>query len=130
MDLAALGSGILETIIYSVLGIVILITGYKILSWVVPFDLNKELSEDDNPAVGIFVAGLFIALGLIIAASIGSPSATTAKKGPAPVKKAAAGVRAPLKIDRALTGKLTVPVKRAKVSLKLKAPVKTAKSGR
>lgn len=110
MDLQALGSGILETLIYSVLGIIILIGAYKILSWVVPFDLNKELSEDDNPAVGIFVAGMFIALGLIIAASIGSPS-STAKKAQSTVKKSAIEQKAPVKLAN-------------------KLPVKSLKSGR
>jgi uncharacterized membrane protein YjfL (UPF0719 family) len=36
----------------------------------VPFDLNKELAEDDNPAVGVFMAGIFVAVGLIIASAI------------------------------------------------------------
>ena len=71
MNWTIIGQGALETVIYSILGIIVLVAGYKILCWIVPFDLNKELSEDDNPAVGVFVAGLFIALGLIIAAAIG-----------------------------------------------------------
>ena len=62
--------GLLDSAIYSVLGMLLLVVCYKLFSVVVPFDLNKELSEDDNPAVGVFMAGIFVALGLIISAAI------------------------------------------------------------
>jgi uncharacterized membrane protein YjfL (UPF0719 family) len=58
------------SLVYSVLGIVILTLGFKILGWVTPFDLNKEISEDDNVAAGVLVAGMMIGLGIIIAAAI------------------------------------------------------------
>ena len=70
MDWALLGKQVIESLIFSVIGIAVLLFGYWVLGKVVPFDLNKELSEDDNPAVGVFVAGMFIALGLVIAAAI------------------------------------------------------------
>jgi hypothetical protein len=62
--------GIVASLVYSILGIVILILGFKILNWVTPFDLNKEIAEDDNVAVGVLVAGMMIGLGIIIAAAI------------------------------------------------------------
>ena len=63
--------GLLDSAIYSVLGMLLLVVCYKLFSVVVPFDLNKELAEDDNPAVGVFMAGIFIAVGLVVAAAIG-----------------------------------------------------------
>ena len=62
--------GVLESAIYTVLGLILLILSYKAFGAILPFDLNKELAEDDNPAVGVFMAGVFIAVGLIVAAAI------------------------------------------------------------
>ena len=55
---------------FSILGIILMAIGYKILDWVVPADFNKEL-EKGNLAVGIVVAGLLIGIALIIARVVG-----------------------------------------------------------
>ena len=67
MDLLA---GLIYSVIYSLLGLIILMISFKVFDLVTPFDLNKEIAEDDNPAVGIAVAGIMIGLGLIVAAAI------------------------------------------------------------
>ncbi|MBI4576653.1 MAG: DUF350 domain-containing protein [Planctomycetes bacterium] len=61
---------VVEMLLYSLVGLVILILGFKALDLCTPFSLNKEIAEDDNVAAGVVVAGLLVALGLIIAASI------------------------------------------------------------
>ena len=55
---------------FSLLGIILMALGYKILDWVVPADFNKEL-EKGNLAVGGVVAGLLIGIALIIARVVG-----------------------------------------------------------
>ncbi|MBU5315282.1 DUF350 domain-containing protein [Clostridium bornimense] len=55
---------------FSILGIILMAIGYKVLDWVVPADFNKEL-EKGNLAVGIVVAGLLIGIALIIARVVG-----------------------------------------------------------
>ena len=62
--------GIVGAVVYSILGIVILLVGFKIFDIATPFDLNKEIAEDNNAAAGIAVAGMLIALGVIVAAAI------------------------------------------------------------
>jgi len=62
--------GIVGSLIYTILGIIFLVVGYKVLGAVTPFDLNKEIAEDDNVAAGVLVAGMMIGLGIIIAAAI------------------------------------------------------------
>ena len=62
--------GILSASIYSILGLVILILGFKIFDRVTPFSLDHEIAEDHNTAAGVVVAGLLIALGIIVAAAI------------------------------------------------------------
>ena len=62
--------GIVGAIVYSILGMVILLIGWKVFDKTTPFDLNKEIAEDNNAAAGIVVAGIMIALGIIVAAAI------------------------------------------------------------
>lgn len=58
------------SLIYSAVGIVIFLIGFKIFDWLVPCDFNKEL-ENKNIAIAIVIAGFFIGLSIIIAATIG-----------------------------------------------------------
>ncbi len=61
---------VLSTVVYSLLGIVLAIIGYKIYDWITPFSLTKELAEDQNVAVGIVVGSMMLGICLIIAFSI------------------------------------------------------------
>ena len=66
----SLAKGILDTVVYGAVGIVVLLAGYKIFDLVTPFSLNKEIAEDNNTAAGVVVAGIMVALGLIVASAI------------------------------------------------------------
>jgi hypothetical protein len=57
---------VLQVLLYSALGLLILLLSFKALDLACPFSLNKEIAEDDNTAAGVVVAGLMIAMGLII----------------------------------------------------------------
>ena len=65
-----LSEGLVGSVIYSILGIVVLMAGFKIFDWITPFSLNTEIEEKNNTAAGVIVAGIMIALGLIVAAAI------------------------------------------------------------
>lgn len=58
------------SVIYGLLGLAFAILGYKVFELVLPFDVNKELSEDDNPAVGILMAAVVLGVSVIMAAAI------------------------------------------------------------
>ena len=62
--------GLAAALIYSFLGIIVLMIGFKIFDWITPFSLNREIEEKKNTAAGLIVAGIMIALGLIVAAAI------------------------------------------------------------
>ncbi len=62
--------GILETLVFGVIGILLSILGYKTYDLITPFSLTKELEEDQNTAVGIVVAGMIIGVSIIVAAAI------------------------------------------------------------
>ena len=61
---------LIATLIYATVGIVIFILAFKLAQKFLPFDLVKELTEDDNVAVGILMAAVILGLALIIASAI------------------------------------------------------------
>ncbi len=61
---------LLSTVVYGFVGMILAFVGYKLYSLVVPFDLNKELAEDDNPAVGIVAGAVILGVSIIVAAAI------------------------------------------------------------
>ena len=58
------------SLIYSAVGIAIFMIAYKVIEMVMPFDLNKELAEDQNTAVGVLVGSVMLGLALIIASAM------------------------------------------------------------
>jgi uncharacterized membrane protein YjfL (UPF0719 family) len=58
------------SVVYGLVGIILLMVGYKIFEWVTPFSVNDALSKDQNRAVGIVVGAIFIGIAIIVAAAI------------------------------------------------------------
>jgi hypothetical protein len=71
LDLRVLVGLIIESIVFSIVGLAILLVGYKIFDMVTPYHLNHEIAEQNNTAAGVAIAGIMIALGLIVSAAIG-----------------------------------------------------------
>jgi len=63
-------SNLMASVGYSAVGIVIFIVAYKVMERVLPFNVDKELAEDQNSAVGILLGCIMLGLAIIIAASI------------------------------------------------------------
>ncbi len=61
---------LLASLIYSVVGIIIFIFAYKLAEKLLPFNLDKELAEDQNTAVGVLMGSFMIGLAIIIASAI------------------------------------------------------------
>ncbi|CAD0001675.1 MULTISPECIES: DUF350 domain-containing protein [Flavobacterium] len=61
---------IVNSIIYSFLGIVILLIGYFIIEKLTPESTWKEVVEKNNVAVAIVLAAFIIGLSMIISAAI------------------------------------------------------------
>ncbi|MEG0307925.1 MAG: DUF350 domain-containing protein [Clostridium sp.] len=53
------------SLLFGIVGIIILIIGYKLFDFIVPADFNKEL-EKGNIAIAIFLAGMLIGLSIIV----------------------------------------------------------------
>ncbi|MCT4607558.1 MAG: DUF350 domain-containing protein [Marinisporobacter sp.] len=60
---------LLDVMIYSVLSLVLMFSGYKFFDWITPYNFAEEIKEK-NPAIGAVIAGIFIATAIIIKAAI------------------------------------------------------------
>ena len=61
---------LIEILLYFLVSLVALFLGRKVLDWITPYDLNHQTAEVDNLAVGLTQAGFYLALAIIIHASI------------------------------------------------------------
>ncbi len=59
--------GLVSTVIYAVLGLIIFAVSFRLMEFMTPFSISKELIEDENIALGVLMAGMIIGLSLIIA---------------------------------------------------------------
>jgi uncharacterized membrane protein YjfL (UPF0719 family) len=65
-----LGNYALSILISLVIGLVGFITAYKIFDWLTPGVHFSDQLKADNRSVAIFLAGLFIGLGLLLGNAI------------------------------------------------------------
>ena len=65
----ALGNMALS-IVFSVLGFILLFLGFKVFDWLTPADLSKKIFEDGNMAAALVMAAFIIALAQVVAAAI------------------------------------------------------------
>jgi uncharacterized membrane protein YjfL (UPF0719 family) len=63
-----LGVDIVSSLIFGVVGIGLMLLGYKAFDWITPkLDVEMELSEKHNVAVAIVIAALLIGVSILIA---------------------------------------------------------------
>lgn len=55
---------------YAIVGVIIMVGCAMLCNVVFKFNLKKELLDDQNQALGTMLGGLFIAIAIIVAASI------------------------------------------------------------
>lgn len=61
---------IVGSIVYSGIGLGMFVASYRVMQWMLPFSLRKELEEDQNIALGIMLGAAMLGLAIIIAAAI------------------------------------------------------------
>lgn len=57
---------VLSTLLYSVLGILLAIGGFKLFDHVIPFDMEREICEKNNLAVAVLAAAMVLGICLIV----------------------------------------------------------------
>jgi len=61
---------IVDSIIYSALGTVVLLVFFYVIEKILPFSMRKEIAEDHNVSLGIILGAFILGLSLIISSAI------------------------------------------------------------
>jgi uncharacterized membrane protein YjfL (UPF0719 family) len=64
---------IILMVVYSGIGLVLLMVAYRLVDAFAPFDLEKKIAEDNSTAAALFLLGIFIALGIILGSVVIRP---------------------------------------------------------
>lgn len=65
---------LLGIIAYGVIGLLLSIIGYLCFKSIIPFRVDKGLTEKENIAVGIIIAGIIIGISIIVAVASYEPA--------------------------------------------------------
>ena len=76
MNWGSILSGVIDTAIFSLVGIVMMAIGFFLICFVTPFSIKKEIEDDQNTALGIIIGAVILGISIIIASVISSPSTT------------------------------------------------------
>ena len=63
-------AALIGSLVYSVLGIVMVVVAFAVIDKITPYDLWKELIEERNQPLATVVAAFCIAIAIIVAAAI------------------------------------------------------------
>jgi putative membrane protein len=61
---------IIQTLVFTAIGLVLFALAFWIMDKAMPFSLRKELEEDHNTAIAILLASVIIGIALIVSAAI------------------------------------------------------------
>ncbi|MBX5482255.1 MAG: DUF350 domain-containing protein [Myxococcaceae bacterium] len=62
--------GIVNSLVYSAIGLVVFVAGFYVLRLILPYDVHKEIEADQNTALGLVIGAFILGLAIIIAAAI------------------------------------------------------------
>lgn len=62
--------GLLSTVIYAVLGAILLLATVWVVEKLTPFSVRKEIEQDQNMALAITMGAVILGMSIIFAASI------------------------------------------------------------
>ena len=65
-------AALVGTIVYSLIGVIIMFISFIVIDKLTPYDLWKELCENRNQPIATLAAAIFIGISIIIAAAIHS----------------------------------------------------------
>lgn len=68
--------GIIDTVVYSLVGIILMGLGFLIISFFTPFSIKKEIEDDQNISLGIIIGAVIIGISIIVASVISAPTST------------------------------------------------------
>jgi putative membrane protein len=63
-------ASLLTSVVYGLVGLILLLIGYYIYELITPWSVKEELISHRNPAVGLVVAAFILGMAIVIAAAI------------------------------------------------------------
>ena len=66
-DLAGFAPDLASTIVYSIVGIVMGVIGFKVVDWLTPGNLAEEVANKENRALAILAGSMMLGVCIIIA---------------------------------------------------------------
>lgn len=70
MDWASIGNAVVQSVVFSGIGIVFFALAFWLITKAAPFSVHKEIEEDQNTALAIVIASVIIGVSLIISAAM------------------------------------------------------------
>jgi uncharacterized membrane protein YjfL (UPF0719 family) len=61
---------IVDSVLYSIIGTVVLVSAFWLIEKILPFSMQKEIEVDQNVSLGIILGAFIIGLSLIISSAI------------------------------------------------------------
>jgi len=65
-----LENGIVGTILYSLIGILMALLAYRMIDMIIPGKMSHQIAEDKNVAVALLASSMILGICIIIAAAI------------------------------------------------------------
>ncbi|NOY94296.1 MAG: DUF350 domain-containing protein [Deltaproteobacteria bacterium] len=70
IDWSNLIQSLINSVIFTSLGLVFFAIAFYVISAVTPFSIRKELEDDQNTALGIVIGSVIIGIALVVSAAI------------------------------------------------------------
>lgn len=61
---------LISTVVYTFVGVALMGVIWKVIDWLTPFPIMKEIEQDQNIALAVLIGFLFLSISIIIAAVI------------------------------------------------------------
>lgn len=84
MDWSLILYGIIDTVVYSLVGVVLMGLGFLIITFFTPFSIKKEIEDDQNISLGIIIGAVILGISIIVASVISSPTSGGPSKNSQP----------------------------------------------
>ncbi len=70
MESAQLVHAIVYSLLFSFIGVVVFGLAFFVMTKILPYNIHKEIEEDQNTALGIMLGSVIIGLSIIISSAI------------------------------------------------------------
>ena len=80
MDWGNLLKGVIDTVVYCLVGMGLMGIGIGLVILISPFSVKKEIEDDQNTSLGIIMGAIIIGIAIIISGVLSSPSSDFVRK--------------------------------------------------